>query len=148
MMIAFPLLERYLRQKVQLSAHASLNDDFYLQLARMFPALAGPSDGRKFWQVFRNGLLHVVTMSTEDRRRNPMPGGSLSHDLPGISKTPDGSFFVHPVHFAERVFEVIESDFSIFEGISSAGRLPTVKAYAPGIEASTLPFIIGTNTDP
>lgn len=83
-----------------------------------------------------------------DETRGGLKGvkpSALSHDLPGISKTPDGSFFfVHPVHFAERVIEVIEA----IEGISSAGRLPTVKAYAPGIEASTLPFIIGTNTDP
>ena len=148
MMIVFPLLERYLRQRVQLTAQASLNDIFFDELISLFPELNDRVTAKDFWQVYRNGLLHEVTMSLRDRSQKQMPVGSLSHDVPGLSRESDGSFIVHPIDFAKRIIQVIESDFATFEGTASVGRLPSVKAYAPGIESSTVPFILGTNTNP
>lgn len=146
MMIAFPLLERYLRQRVGLTVQAQLNDTFYDELIALFPELKDRAIARQFWQVYRNGLLHEVTMSLQDRYRNQMPVGSLSHDVPGLSRESDGSFFVHPIDFAKRVVQIIEGDFSTFEGTTSVGRLPSVRVHAPGIESSTVPIILGTNT--
>jgi hypothetical protein len=36
-MIAFPILERYLRQKVRLSPERDLTDDFFVKLCEIFP---------------------------------------------------------------------------------------------------------------
>jgi hypothetical protein len=146
-MIVFPLFERYLRQRVRLTVQAPLNDVFFDELIGLFPELKDRVTAKQFWQVYRNGLLHEVTMSLQDRSQNQMPVGSLSHDVPGLSRESDGSFFVHPVDFAKRVVQIIEADFSVFEGTASVGPLPSVKAYAPGIESSTVPFILGTNTN-
>jgi hypothetical protein len=146
MMIAFPLLERYLRQKSGLPAQANLNDSFYDELIELFPELMQRATAKQFWQVYRNGLLHEVTMSVQDRKRNKMPAGSLTQDVLGLSRESDGSFFVHPVDFARRVVECIEGDFSTFEGTTSAGTLPKVTVYRSGIESSTVPIILGTST--
>jgi hypothetical protein len=146
MMIAFPLLERYLRQRSGLTVHANLSDPFYDQLIALFPELRERAVAKQFWQVYRNGLLHEVTMSVQDRSRNAMPAGSLTHDVPGLSRGSDGSFFVHPVDFAKRVVQIIEQDFATFEATTSAGTLPTITVDRPGIESSTRPIILGTST--
>ncbi len=148
MMIAFPLLERYLRQRIGLTIQVQLNDAFYDELIHLFPELKDKATAKQFWQVYRNGLLHEVTMSLQDRSRNPMPVGSLSHDVPGLSRETDGSFFVQPIDFAKRVVQIIEGDFATFEGTASVGQLPSVKAHAPGIESGTVPIILSTNTRP
>lgn len=147
MMIAIPLLERYLRQKARLQVQAPLNQPFYDELIRLFPVLTDLEKAKQFWQVFRNGLLHEVTMSPQDRKGNQMPAGSLSHDIPEISVLPDGTFFVHPVDFAKRVIKIIEDDFAIFAGNTSATKLPRVKQHAPGIESSTT-IILSTSSNP
>ena len=132
MMIALPLLERYLRQKVRLPLQGNLSPSFYDELIRLFPEIGDRAAAKHFWQVYRNGLLHEVSMSLQDRAGNQTPGGSLSHDTPGITRRPAGAFNVHPVDFANRVTQTIENDFATFESATSATSLPTVTAETPG----------------
>jgi hypothetical protein len=133
LMTVFPLLERYLRQKVKLGNKAPLNDRFHDQLVNCFPELVCKDNAKNFWQVYRNGLLHEVTLSTEDRKGKGMPTGWLSNDKPSIEIELDGSFFLNPVDFAKRVLTLIEDDFSTFETTThpSPDPLPTVEERYP-----------------
>lgn len=144
LMIAFPLLERYLRQKLQLPAQAPLQDPFYNELIKVFPQLPDIPTAKNFWQVYRNGILHEVTLSKQNRRGNQMPVGWLSHDKAMVSIESDGSFCIHPVLFSKHVVQTIETDFAVFEGTTtSQSPLPKVKE----IPISRDPIILGTNTD-
>lgn len=142
LMIAFPLLERYLRQKLQLPAQATLNDSFYDELIQLFPQLQDRTTAKNFWQVYRNGILHEVTLSKQNRRGNLMPLGSLSHDKAMVSLESDGSFWIHPVLFSQHVVQTIENDFSVFEGTATS-PLPKAKEIA----TPSGPIILGTNTE-
>ena len=153
MLIVFPLLERYLRRKTCLSSGDHLSDAFFDELSRLFPALAARTTAREFWQIYRNGLLHEITLYRETRKGNPIPVGWVSHDRPMIAIDPDGSIWVNPVDFAQHVLEVIGSDFATFEeSCATHNRLPTSKSFpiAAGKSASSAPghYIRGTNTDP
>ena len=145
LMIAFPLLERYLRQKIQLPPQANLQDSFYDELTKLFPQLPDRTTAKNFWQVYRNGILHEVTLSKRNRSGSQMPVGWLSHDKPTVSIESDGSFWIHPVLFSQHVVQTIETDFSVFEGATtSQSPLPKVKTVI--IPAG--PIILGTNTEP
>jgi hypothetical protein len=145
LMIAFPLLERYLRQKLQLQPHAPLQDSFYEQLAKILPQLPDRQTAKNFWQVYRNGILHEVTLSKQNRSGSQMPVGWLSHDKPMVSIESDGSFWINPVLFSQHVIQTIETNFPVFEGVaSSKSPLPTVK----DVPTQSGPIILGTNTDP
>ena len=126
LMIAFPLLERYLRQKLQLPAQATLNNSFYDELIQLFPQLQDRTTAKKFWHVYRNGILHEVTLSKINRRGNLMPVGSLSHNNAIVSIESDGRFFIHPVLFSQHVVQTIENDFTVFERTDTS-PLPKAK---------------------
>jgi hypothetical protein len=119
-MIAFPLLERYLRQTVGLTPENRLSPEFFAELLKLFPDLKTQDKTNDFWQVYRNGILHQVAFSLETRKGGPLPAGSISHDRRGISITPDGDFILNPVDFAKRITEQIEADFATYEGASSS----------------------------
>jgi len=138
MMIALPLLERYLRQRVNLAVQGPLNASFYDELVRFFPEISDRATARQFWHVYRNGLLHEVTLSLQDRSGNQMPVGSLSHDIPGVTRLADGAFNVHPVHFAEKIIQIIENDFATYAGTASASKLPDVTQHPSGLESGTV----------
>jgi hypothetical protein len=125
-MVALPLLERYLRQKVGVMPQANLPLGFYEELLRVFPELQTSTKAREFWQVYRNGLLHEVTFSHHNRKGKVMPVGWLS-DKPGISIHTDGSFWLNPRDFAKIVIKVIDGDFATFEGSATAAQLPLVE---------------------
>jgi hypothetical protein len=153
LLIAFPLLERYLRQKIGLPLEQNLNDAFFDQLVSLFPTLETNAAARKFWQIYRNGLLHEITLSRRARSGTAMPSGWVSHDKRLITIEADGSMWVNPVEFSQLVMASIDGDFATFEGAASIStRLPTVKAH-PGpatSDGATPPHrvILGTNTDP
>jgi hypothetical protein len=118
LMTAFPLLERFLRQRAGLSAEDdNLTLKFYDELHNLFPELGNRDSTSDFWQVYRNGLLHQVTFS-----QKRAIDGSVSHDPQEIiSINPaNGNFCVHPVAFAKRILKEIGNDFSTFEGAASA----------------------------
>lgn len=147
LLIAFPLLERYLRQKTGLTSEDNLSPAFFAELRQLFPALATESMARQFWQIYRNSLLHEITLSQRTRSGTSLPVGSLSHDKPMVTIEPNGRMWLNPVDFAQIVVATIELDFTTFEGIAtSASRLPTVKAQPAAKDTGKI--ILGTNTDP
>lgn len=152
LLIAFPLLERYLRQRTGLTSDQPLSDAFFDELVRLFPPLTTATTARNFWQIYRNGLLHEITLSRQARRGTPMPVGWVSYDKPLITIESDGSIWINPVDFSKHVMAKIEADFATFEGTSAfSARLPTVKpqSSATGTGAAPTPrIILGTNTDP
>ncbi|MEA3427871.1 MAG: hypothetical protein U9Q84_01345 [Thermodesulfobacteriota bacterium] len=115
LMISIPLLERYLREK-RGSYERNLNDTFYDQMQKKFSELTSQELCKQFWQVYRNGLLHQVTISKRNMKGIKMPVGWLSHDVPMLKIDKDGSFGVHPVKFSRRIICIIENDFSTFFG--------------------------------
>jgi len=121
LMISIPLLERYLRQKSGTYESRCLSP-FYAELSRVFPALSSEEHAKNFWQVFRNGLLHQATLSRLRVRGAQMPDGVLSADAPAVGIDQAGSYLVDPRKFAERVFEVIDGDFEVFEATGSSNH--------------------------
>ena len=120
LMVAFPLLERYLREKSGVH-EGNLNDGFYQELLSLYPELSSTEKAYQFWQVYRNGLLHQVTFSKQKKKGINMPEGWVSHDVDIISIDND-NFWVHPAKFAQRVIHTIENDFTTFEGSHSANH--------------------------
>jgi len=134
-MVAFPLLERYLREKSGVH-EGEKNDSFYKELVSVFPELTSQNYARHFWQVYRNGLLHQVTVSQKNKKGIKMPDGWVSNDVAVVSKDSNGDFWVHPSKFAKRVIDTIEKDFATFEAQHSPGYpLPTVHQF---------PTVLGT----
>lgn len=153
LMVVFPLLERYLRQKNGLSPADTLNDSCMDGLCNIFPVLSDRQKARNFWNVYRNGILHQVTLSRQNRSGSSLPTGWLSHDKKvSIIIEPNGSFWIHPVLFSKQILKMIDEDFGTFKGISATStRLPTIKAQ-PTIETTDdqggQQVILGTSADP
>lgn len=124
LMISFPLLERLLRNRANLLPSDGLNDSFYKELLRIFPAFSDIRASRTFWQIYRNGLLHQVSPSTQNRKRLSLPIGWLTIDKPGVSVDSDGGIWVNPVDFAKRVLSEIQLDFETFSKIPFQAPLP------------------------
>jgi hypothetical protein len=117
-MIAFPLLERYLRQKTNLTSEGSrLTPAFYGELLKLFPELRTQDQAELFWRVYRNGILHQVAFS---QKTSALPAGALSHTDTGISITPEGDFRLNPTDFAKRITAQILADFPAYEGAGSS----------------------------
>jgi hypothetical protein len=120
LIIALPLLERFLRQKSGTFEKTKLNDQFYVELGRIFPIIAGYDVSRDFWQVYRNGLLHQVTFSEKKRKNSVViPKGKITNFPEAIGVDPAGNFMVDPKKFAEKVVETILADFTTFDGADS-----------------------------
>jgi len=132
LLVTFPLLERLLRHRVGLSHKDNLNDPFFDAVVAFLPEAKTRIGAREFWQVFRNGLSHEVTLSREARSGTAMPVGWLSHDGGLYSVDAHGALWLHPVLFAERVLQAINNDFSTFVGPSSSTQLPQVVFHAEG----------------
>ncbi len=130
LMVAFPLLERYLREKSGVH-EGSRNDSFHKELAAVFPELKSQKDPPHFWQVYRNGLLHQVTFSKRKNRQGiKLPDGWVSNKGAAVSIDSNGDFWVHPSQFAKRVIDTIEKDFPTFEGQHSPDHpLPSVHQF-------------------
>jgi hypothetical protein len=124
LMVAFPLLERYLREKSGVHED-NLNPKFYQELFHIFPELKSENVARQFWKVYRNSLLHQVT--TCDKKHN-LPLGWVSNDFATIVIDESGNFLVHPSKFAKRIVAIIEDDFITFEGCHSVNHpLPVIR---------------------
>ena len=138
LMISFPLLERYLREKS--SVHeGKLNASFYSELQRIFPVITTQETAKQFWQVYRNGLLHQVTLSLKNKKGIQMPAGWLHQDVDLLKIDGSGNFWVHPAKFAKIVIEVIENDFETFEGQHSDSHpLPRVHPTILGTSSTDL----------
>ena len=145
-MVAFPLLERYIRQRIGVRGHDPLNDAFFRVLCVVVPGLKSEDVARTFWSAYRHGLLHEVTLARETRRGAALPVAWLSHDVPLFSIDQNGEYWLHPVLFAERVVAVIEGDFQTFEnGHTAIGSLPVVQV-APSYAGTGTGIVISAPT--
>lgn len=134
-MISFPLLERYLRQK---TGAEPKSPKFTERLLKIFPELGGRDKAQAFWTGYRHGLLHNVTMSRQSH--------GLTHDKPVVEIESNGKVWLNPPLFAQRVLDTIEGDFATFE---RGTPLPTVVAVAspPGPQGFSNIYL-GTGTPP
>jgi len=127
LIIVFPLLERYLREKSGIHEDSISNNSFYVELRKIFPEFINDPAAKNFWEAYRHGLLHQVTISLINRKGVKLPSGWLSNDADTIEVDKAGNFCVHPAKFGKRVIETIEKDFETFEGKHSlAHPLPGV----------------------
>jgi hypothetical protein len=144
-MVAFPLLERYLRNKSGCPEGKPLKEVFFQALSRIIPDVAGRE--YEFLDCYRNGLLHQVTFS-----KATIGKGGIWVDLPpaGISGYDSrpvyfdehvGGFFLNPIKFFDRVAATIQADFSCYEG-SHASKFPLPTIAIPGFgDVGTVPTI-------
>ena len=146
LMTAFPLLERYLREKSGVH-EGNLGQSFYTQLRVIFPAPIDNVQAEQFWQVYRNGILHQVTLSQQNRKGVRMPDGWLSGSADMITVDSSGDFWVHPAKFAKKVVDVIEADFGTFEGASSVNHpFPSIHTHGPhtsSVKPPIAPLVTG-----
>jgi hypothetical protein len=143
LMIAFPILERYLRQKVRIASGVDLDDRAYDELARLFPELRDKDSARRVWHVFRHGILHQTTFSSRTKRGKALPAGVLSHEVARLEIDANGTLLVNAVDFSKRVIEIVEADFATYVGAGggSALPLPTV-SYIPA--RGPTGYVLGT----
>src|SRR5437660_2215201 len=114
LMISLPILERYLRQKSGVFEKKSLDDHFRQALLNMFPSLKDTDTARKFWEVYRHGLLHQATLKAGDM----LLGVAVHGEAQEIEF--DGHVFtVSPIKFSKKVVEAIEANFPTYEGVDS-----------------------------
>ena len=134
LMIAFPLLERYVRQKANLGPDDKLTPQFYAGLLAIFPELQNPDIAKDFWGAYRNGILHQASFSTHTapspkKPAKPLPGAMIRRDINGIVISPKGGFQINPVDFTKRAVQQIEDDFDVYVGASSgAPQLAKVRS--------------------
>ncbi len=127
LIIVFPLLERYLREKSGIHEDSLSDNSFCVELRKIFSELNSNQAAKNFWETYRHGLLHQVTISLKNRKGVRLPSGWLSHNFETIEVDKAGNFCVHPTKFAKRIIETIERDFETFEGRHSpAHPLPGV----------------------
>ena len=146
-MVAFPLLERYLREKSGAGEIISLTDSFHVELGVLFPDIAGRE--RQFWACYRHGLLHQATFKQQSPTGTLVITSGLSgHDpRPVYFDVIANAYYLNPVAFFDQVTAKILSDFSTFEGSLSpshqfpliidplsaiSGVVPTIGAPFPG----------------
>lgn len=144
-LVAFRLLERYLRNKSGCPEGKPLKDVFFEARSRIIPDLEGRE--HEFWDCYRNGLLHQVTFS-----KATIGKGGVWVDLPpaGISGYDSrpvyfdehvGGFFLNPIKFFDHVAAAIQGDFGTYEG-SDDSKFPLPTIAIPGFgDVGTVPTI-------
>ncbi|MGD0037555.1 MAG: hypothetical protein ABSC53_09710 [Bacteroidota bacterium] len=120
LMISLPLLERYLREKSNAYESYKLPDKYYSELINIFPDLNNLEMARKFWRVYRHGLLHQATLQVKK------PSTILSVTVHNEAKEIEYGYSaqgdiicVSPIKVSKKIISLIESDFQTFEGMNS-----------------------------
>ena len=132
-MVAFPLLERYLRQRAKSEPN---KPPFNKELLGALPELGNLRNANLFWSIYSHGLLHHVAFSRGTYL--------LSHDKPIVEVRKDGAVWLNPNLFAKRVLKVIRDDFSTFDrGIALPRAIPVAAPVSRGV--AYLPYV-GTGT--
>lgn len=103
-MIAFPLLERYLRA---ITRSAPNKSPFNQALLKVFGELQTEKNASLFWAMYRHSILHNVALSRETH--------GLSLSKPIVEVCPSGKVWMNPKLFATRVVDTIRNDFYRFE---------------------------------
>lgn len=131
LMITLPLLERYLREKTD-NHQQELQEGFHRALVQLVPTLNDIRTSRKFWRLYRHGMLHRGTLKLEadvievgiDERAADYGLVTVSYDSQGYK------FRVAAVAFSQLVVSTIENDFDTFAGDNS-GTNPMMLLSAP-----------------
>jgi hypothetical protein len=135
-MIVFPLLERYLKQRAQCEPN---RPPFNRELLQILPELTTIRNANLFWSMYRHGILHNVAISRNTHW--------LSHDKPIVEVQSDKQVWLNPNLLAERVLNVIRSDFSMFEnGIPLPQVFPIFEQQKLGMGSYN--SYLGTGTPP
>jgi hypothetical protein len=103
-MIAFPILERYLRA---MSRAEPNSPQFNQALLGVLPELQDLKNANLFWAIYRHGILHNVALSRETH--------GLSHTKPIVEVWPNGKVWMNPNLFGKRVLDTIRNGFTRFE---------------------------------
>ena len=106
--------------KAHLTPENHLSDGggiFYEELLNLFPQLNTKLEAARFWKMYRHGILHQATFSSETEKG--LPAGAFAN-VHGLVVAPDRRLFLNPVDFARCVTEAIEADFETFEGAASS----------------------------
>jgi hypothetical protein len=130
-LVAFPLLERYLRRKSHCPDGQNLTPTFFTNLGTLFSEINGRE--REFWDCYRNGLLHHVTFPRAKLHKgawNALPEAGISgHDSRPVYFLPaTKEFYVNPTSFFDAVTSAILADFATYEsgGTTTNYNLPSV----------------------
>ncbi len=129
---AFPLLERYLRQKANIPAGYSLSAAFFAALWKLFPELRSEDNARAFWDTYRNGFLHQGTFNSRTHRGSVIHHESAVITLDASTQT----FYLGTVDFTRRVLATIVRDFGTY---AQGPALPTTPLWANGIQPTLGP---------
>ena len=121
MMVALPILERFLRGRCGLK-DKRLATPFYGELLKVFPTLKDVKGARLFWQSFRNGILHHATFSLKRAEGLADFSGVVGFQkLSGSavmlrrSGNPEHlTCVVDPIAFARVVLAEVDSDLETF----------------------------------
>src|SRR6266850_1397405 len=127
LMIALPLLERYLREKSKTRESRNLKPCFYVEFREVFP-VPTVEVARQFWQVYRHGLLHQAAPKQSDQKKVVW----MSSNHQALEYDSSGHFYVNAVEFARKVIQTIEAHFETFEGPGSASHKLYVVHNVPG----------------
>lgn len=146
-LVAFPLLERYLRNKSSCPEGEPLKPQFFTELGQMFSEILGKEND--FWDCYRNGLLHQVTFPKAKLKKgiwvNLPPAGLSGHDpKPIYFHQTLGAFFLNPLEFFTHVTKTILSDFGTYEQVNPVTQysLPTIISPSTA-QAGTTPTVAG-----
>jgi len=121
-MIAFPVLERYLRGK---SRSEPNTPTFDAALLSVIPELGTIQAAGKFWSIYRHSLLHWAAFQKANYGFTECPGV--------ISVTEEGFVWLNPRLFGGRVLETVRADFEPFEAENVP--LPRVRNLESSLEA-------------
>jgi len=139
LMVAIPLLERYLREKSGVD-EGDLNDAFYDEFHTIFGAPARDLVP-KLWRCYRHGLLHQATFSKRNRRGRVMPASFITSQVALIEyDSQEDAFYVNPETFSEKVIVEIQHNFGVFEARSSVNHpLPQVRSTSGATDPGDVP---------
>jgi hypothetical protein len=135
MLITIPILERYIRCKLDLPRGGAIGDEGIKAISRIFPEPGTREVIESVWDAARNGLLHQLTFFSETRSKEQLPVVRLTHDtLVAIRCEDDRSISINPVYFSKRVISQVLGDFDTFSRFAedSITPLPRVRPWDPG----------------
>jgi hypothetical protein len=98
---------KFLRRRIWTSTFGKL-------FLKLFPSLKNTDTARRFWEVYRHGLLHQATLKAGDT----LLGVAVHGEAEEIEFN-GNVFTVSPVKFSRKIVEAIEADFPTFEGVDS-----------------------------
>ena len=149
LMIAFPLIDRYLRQKSgvrEKNLRGARGESFWQELLAVFPALKTPKNAETFWDVYRHGIVHQATFSHKEKTGVKIGDAWLSDENEPIVIVSPCKFHVDPRKFASAVLQIIEKDFLTFLGLDSVNH-PLARGRhssgSPGHTASSDEELVG-----